>query len=124
MPASVRIGRVRVTPTHAHNGSSMESELAQAMMATAAASRRVELNAENAATGLGRLAVTLVNLLHELLERQAIRRMENGTLTDLEVDRLGECLMKQSEAIDILCVAFGIGREELNLDLGPLGKLL
>lgn len=101
-----------------------DSELAQAMMASAAASRRVELNAENAATGLGRLAVTLVNLLHELLERQAIRRMENGTLTDLEVERLGDCLMKQSEAIDTLCSAFGIGREELNLDLGPLGKLI
>jgi hypothetical protein len=101
-----------------------DSELAQAMMASAAASRRVELNAENAATGLGRLAVTIVNLLHELLERQAIRRMENGTLTDLEVERLGDCLMKQSEAIDTLCSAFGIGREDLNLDLGPLGKLI
>jgi hypothetical protein len=101
-----------------------DSLLAEAMMATAASGRRVELNAENAANGLGRLAVTIVNLLHELLERQAIRRMENGTLTDQEVDRLGACLMKQSEAIDMLCVAFGIGREDLNLDLGPLGKLI
>lgn len=101
-----------------------DSELAQAMMATAAASRRVELNAENAATGLGRLAVTLVNLLHELLERQAIRRMENGTLTDAQIESLGDCLMKQSEAIDTLCLAFGIGRDDLNLDLGPLGKLI
>ena len=108
------------TETLSHN----DSELAQAMMASAAASRRVELNAENAATGLGRLAVTLVNLLHELLERQAIRRMENGTLTDPEIERLGDCLMKQSEAIDTLCIAFGIGREDLNLDLGPLGKLI
>ncbi len=103
---------------------SPNSLLAEAMMATAAAGRRVELNAENAANGLGRLAVTIVNLLHELLERQAIRRMDNGSLTDQEVERLGECLMKQSEAIDTLCVAFGIGREELNLDLGPLGKLM
>lgn len=101
-----------------------DAELAEAMMASAAESRRVELNAENAATGLGRLAVTIVNLLHELLERQAIRRMENGTLTDDEIDRLGDCLMKQSEAIDTLCMAFGIGREDLNMDLGPLGKLI
>lgn len=101
-----------------------EGELANAMMTAAAASRRVELNAENAATGLGRLAVTVINLLHELLERQAIRRMENGTLTDQEVDRLGDCLMQQSQAIDELCLAFGIGRDELNLDLGPLGRLI
>jgi hypothetical protein len=101
-----------------------DAELAEAIMASAAESRRVELNAENAATGLGRLAVTIVNLLHELLERQAIRRMENGTLTDDEIDRLGDCLMKQSEAIDTLCTAFGIGRDDLNMDLGPLGKLM
>lgn len=113
-----------MSSTEANAFTQNDSELAQAMMASAAASRRVELNAENAATGLGRLAVTIVNLLHELLERQAIRRMENGTLTDLEVERLGDCLMKQSEAIDTLCSAFGIGREDLNLDLGPLGKLI
>ena len=112
---------------NAENSNAVEhsdSELAQAMMASAAASRRVELSAENAAAGLGRLAVTLVNLLHELLERQAIRRMDNGSLTEQEVENLGECLMKQSEAIDALCVAFGIGRQDLNLDLGPLGKLI
>jgi hypothetical protein len=101
-----------------------EAGVAEAIMASAAESRRVELNADNAATGLGRLAVTIVNLLHELLERQAIRRMENGTLTDEEIERLGDCLMKQSEAIDNLCSAFGIGREDLNMDLGPLGKLI
>ncbi len=89
-----------------------------------ARTRRVEINAENAANGLGRLAIAIVNLIHELLERQAIRRMDNGTLTEDQIDRLGECLMKQSEAIDTLCEAFGVKRHELNLDLGPLGKLL
>ena len=84
---------------------------------------RVTIDAENAAAGLGRLAVAIVNLLHELLERQAIRRMDNGTLTDQEIEGLGECLMKQSEAIDTLCEAFGISRAELSLDLGPLGKM-
>jgi len=88
------------------------------------AKRRIELDGTNAALGIGRLAVAIVNLLHELLERQAIRRMEHGTLTDDEIERVGDCLMKQSEAIDQLCVAFGIGRSELNLDLGPLGRLI
>lgn len=109
---------------YANTTQNVDSDLAEAMMGAAAASRRVELNAENAANGLGRLAVTIVNLLHELLERQAIRRMENGTLTDEEIERVGDCLMKQSEAIDSLCKAFGIGRDDLNMDLGPLGKLL
>ncbi len=88
------------------------------------APHRVELNAENAAKGLGRLAVAIVNLLHELLERQAIRRMESGSLSDAQVESLGECLMQQSLAIDSLCEVFGIERKDLNLDLGPLGKLL
>lgn len=90
----------------------------------AASGPRIELNAENAAKGLGRLAVAIVNLLHELLERQAIRRMDNGTLTPVQVEQLGECLMHQSLAIDQLCTTFGLTRDDLNLDLGPLGKLL
>jgi len=85
---------------------------------------RVDLQPENAAAGLGRLALMLINLLHELLERQAIRRMDNGTLTNDEVERLGSCLMQQSEAIEKLCVDFGVRREDLNIDLGPLGKLV
>ncbi len=110
--------------TAAANQSTSETPLAQIMMESASAARRIELNAENAAAGLGKLAVTIVNLLHELLERQAIRRMDNGSLTETQIDQLGDCLMKQSEAIDALCTAFGIQRHELNLDLGPLGKLL
>jgi len=85
---------------------------------------RIELDAENAAKGIGQLALAIVNLLHELLERQAIRRMDNGTLSDEQIDNLGHCLMKQSEAIDQLCEAFEISRSELNLDLGPLGSLV
>lgn len=86
--------------------------------------RRIELDAENAAKGIGQLALAIVNLLHELLERQAIRRMDNGTLSEEQIETLGDCLMKQSEAIDQLCDAFEISRSELNLDLGPLGSLV
>lgn len=85
---------------------------------------RIEIDADNAAAGLGRLAVAIVNLLHELLERQAIRRMENGTLSDQQAERLGQCLMQQSQAIDELCESFGITRADLQLDLGPLGRLV
>lgn len=104
--------------------SEVSPEAVAALLENGGSPGRIELNAQNAATGLGRLAVAIVNLLHELLERQAIRRMENGTLTDTEIDNLGNCLMQQSQAIDSLCQAFGLQREDLNLDLGPLGKLI
>lgn len=85
---------------------------------------RIELTEDDAAAGLGKLALAIVNLLHELLERQAIRRMELNTITDEEVDRVGRALQKQSEAIDQLCETFGVTRDELNLDLGPLGRMI
>jgi hypothetical protein len=85
---------------------------------------RLDLDPENAAKGIGQLALAIVNLLHELLERQAIRRMDNGTLSDEQIESLGDCLMKQSAAIDQLCEAFEIDRADLNLDLGPLGTLV
>jgi len=70
------------------------------------------------------LVLTLVKLLHELLEKQAVRRMEGGSLSDEEIERLGLALMRQSEEIERLRVEFGLTEEDLNLDLGPLGKLL
>lgn len=88
------------------------------------AATRMSLDADNAAQGLGQLALAIVNLLHELLERQAIRRMDSGTITDAQAERLGQCLMRQSEAIDELCESFGVAREDLDIDLGPLGKLV
>ena len=68
--------------------------------------------------------LTLVKLLHELLEKQAIRRMEGGSLSDDEVERLGSALMRQAEEIERLRMEFGLTEEDLNLDLGPLGRLL
>jgi len=85
---------------------------------------RLELDADNAARGIGQLALAIVNLIHELLEKQALRRMDNETLTDTQVEEIGLCLMKQSEAIDQLCEAFGLQRKDLNIDLGPLGSLV
>jgi hypothetical protein len=86
--------------------------------------RRIALDEANAAQGLGQLALAVVNLLHELLERQAIRRMEAGNITDAQAEKVGLCLMRQSEAIDELCAAFGLERDDLEIDLGPLGKMV
>ncbi len=68
--------------------------------------------------------LTLVKLLHDLLEKQALRRVESGTLSDEQIEQLGLTLMRQAEELHRLREAFGLREEDLNLDLGPLGKLL
>lgn len=89
-----------------------------------AGGRRLDLDGDRVKNGLGQLVLTLIKLLHELLERQAIRRMEAGSLSDDEIERLGTTLMRQAQQIDMLRRQFGLEEEDLNLDLGPLGKLL
>lgn len=83
----------------------------------------IQLGGEKAAEGLAQLVLTLIKLLHELLERQALRRVESGGLSDEEIERLGQALMQQTQEIDRLCAVLGLEPEELNLDLGPLGRL-
>jgi hypothetical protein len=85
---------------------------------------RLSLDRENVKNGLGQLVLTLVKLLHDLLERQAIRRIEADSLTDEQIERLGVTLMKQAQEIERLRKEFNLEEEDLNLDLGPLGKLL
>jgi hypothetical protein len=85
---------------------------------------RLQLDQDNVKNGLGQLVLTLVKLIHELLERQAIRRFDAGSLGDEEIDRLGLTLMKQAEEIEGLRKALGLEEEDLNIDLGPLGRLL
>jgi hypothetical protein len=87
------------------------------------ASRRLNLEPDDVKQGLGRLVLCLIKLLHELLERQAIRRIEAGSLSDQQVERLGLTLMKQAEELEHLRREFGLEDEDLNLDLGPLGRL-
>ena len=90
----------------------------------AASRRKINLDADDVKNGLGQLVLTLVKLLHELMERQAIRRIDSGSLTDEEIERLGYTLMRQSEEIERLRMSFGLEEKDLNLDLGPLGRLL
>ena len=85
---------------------------------------RLNLDVHDAKNGLGQLVLTLVKLLHELLERQAIRRAEAGSLSEQQIERLGLTLMRQAEEIERLRKEFGLEEEDLNLDLGPLGRLL
>ncbi len=98
--------------------------LAPPLASGPATAGRLNLRQEDVKNGLGQLVLTLVKLLHELLEKQAIRRIEAGTLTDLEIERLGVTLMRQAQEIDRLRRVFNLEDEDLNIDLGPLGKLL
>jgi hypothetical protein len=84
---------------------------------------RLDLDPDRLKNGLGQLVLTLVKLLHEVLERQALRRIDAGSLTEEQIERLGLTLMDQAAEIDRLRREFGLEEEDLDLDLGPLGKL-
>jgi hypothetical protein len=67
--------------------------------------------------------LTLIELLRKVLEHQAVRRMEGGSLTDEEVERLGLALLRLHERMGELKRTFGLSDDDLNIDLGPLGRL-
>ncbi len=67
--------------------------------------------------------LALVNVIHELLERQAMRRIEGGSLNEVQAEALGEALMRQALTILELCDQLGVTEEDLAIDLGPLGRL-
>ncbi len=86
--------------------------------------KRVNADPERVEQGLAQLVLTLVELLRQLMERQALRRMEQGTLTDEQIERLGETFMKLEQRMEELKREFGLEDRDLNLNLGPLGDLL
>ena len=90
----------------------------------AAFPRRVNADPEQVEKGLVQLVLTIVELLRQLMERQALRRMEQGTLSDEQIERLGETFMKLERRMDELKEHFGLEDRDLNLNLGPLGSLL
>jgi hypothetical protein len=100
------------------------SDFARVLRPQTPSARRLRLDQDQVKKGLGKLVLTLVELLRELLERQAIRRIEAGSLTEAEIERLGTAFMQLSDQMKKLKKEFGLEDEELNLDLGPLGKLL
>lgn len=85
---------------------------------------RIDCTPENIDQGLAKLVLSLIELLRQLLERQAIRRMEGGSLSDEQVESMGSALMKLETKIREMTEQFGLTPADLNLDLGPLGNLL
>jgi hypothetical protein len=85
---------------------------------------RIDADPESVEKGLVTLVLTIVELLRQLMERQALRRMEQGSLTDDQIEKMGSTLMALDERMAELRDHFGLRPEDLNLDLGPLGPLL
>ena len=86
--------------------------------------RRIDADPESVERGLVSLVLTVVELLRQLMERQALRRVDQGTLTDDQVENVGRTLMALENRMVELREHFGLDPEDLNLDLGPLGPLL
>jgi hypothetical protein len=84
---------------------------------------RIDADADVVENGLARLVLAIVELVRRLLEKQALRRMDRGTLTDEEVERLGNALMKLEEKMAELKRVFGLADDDLNLSLGPIRTL-
>ncbi len=87
-------------------------------------SRRVAADPEDVEKGLAQLVLTIIELLRQLMEKQAIRRVEAGGLSDDDIERLGTTLMLLDARMQELRDHFGLTADDLNLDLGPLGRLL
>jgi hypothetical protein len=84
---------------------------------------RINADAAGPESGLARLVLTLIEVLRKVLEHQAVRRMEGGRLTDEEVERLGLALARLNDRMGELKRVFGLTEEDLQIDLGPLGRL-
>jgi hypothetical protein len=85
---------------------------------------RISANQENVEQGLAKLVLTLIDIIRRLMEKQAVRRIEGRTLTDEEIERLGETFLKLDQKMTELKAVFGLRDEDLDLDLGPLRALL
>jgi hypothetical protein len=102
----------------------MARELKERLARRSPAPGRWNANPEDVRRSVMQLVLTLVELIHQLLERQALRRMSEGTLTPDEIERVGQALMQLEATIKELAEQNGLELKDLNLDLGPLGKLL
>lgn len=101
-------------------GGELERELREIARALP---ERIDADPEHVEQGLARLVLTLIEVLRKVLEHQAVRRMDGGSLSDEEVERLGLALLRLSERMDELKRQFGLDDEDLEIDLGPLGRL-
>ncbi|MFA1818888.1 gas vesicle protein K [Virgibacillus oceani] len=87
-------------------------------------SSKIDLDPEKAEDGLAELVMTVIELLRQIVERHAIRRVEGGTLTEQQIEDVGVALMNLEDKMEELKEVFNLDAEDLNIDLGPLGNLM
>ena len=98
-----------------------ERELRKALAFTdSVVPQRIAADAEIVENGLAKLVLSIIELVRKLLEKQALRRMDAGNLTDEEIERLGNALMKLEEKMAELKATFGLNDDQLNMTLGPV----
>ncbi len=85
---------------------------------------RINIDAKSVEQGLAKLVLTLIEFIRRLLEKQAVRRMEGGDLSPEQIEELGLALMRLEAKLQELKTQFGLEAEDLNLDLGPIGRLI
>lgn len=104
--------------------SNEEEELRNALTFTESViPERISADPEVVENGLAKLVMSIIELIRRLLEKQALRRMDNGSLSEAEIERLGSALMKLEEKMDELKRVFGLSDDDLNLKLGPVKTL-
>lgn len=116
-----RLSERRVTALGARELAALRKEIAR--LSPPARPPRWNANPEDVQRSVGKLVLALAEFLRRLFERQALRRMEAGTLTPAQVEAIGLALMRLEDTIRDLARRFGLSPDELNLDLGPLGRL-
>ncbi|MDP9205278.1 MAG: gas vesicle protein K [Gemmatimonadota bacterium] len=84
---------------------------------------RLNTDPDKVENGLAKLVLTLIEVLRKVLEHQAVRRMEGGHLSDAEIERLGVALLRLNDRMQDMKGIFGLTDDDLQIDLGPLGKL-
>lgn len=104
-----------------HSGSAAREEAERTMASSP--DKKIEMGERRPERGLAKLVLTVVELVRKLMEKQAVRKVEGGGLSDEEIERLGNAFMKIEEKMVELKKVFGLEGEELELDLGPLGRL-
>ena len=109
--------------SHAEPGEVGDRLTAELTAVARALPERINADPERVEQGLARLVLTVIELLREVLEHQAVRRMDGGTLSEEQVEQLGLALLKLNHRMDELKGIFGLTNEDLNIDLGPLGRL-
>jgi hypothetical protein len=106
------------------NQADVSAMLNQAATPLGDADGRLRIDPDSVERDLAKLVLVVVELLRRLMEAQALKRMERGTLDESEIDRLGEALFKAKAKIEEMREHFGIAEEDFNIDLGPIGRVL